>query len=175
MAKRGPAPKKPSQRQRRNKPTSAPVLKAAPPAASDRPAAKKDWLVATRKRWDDYWASKLARLVDPVLDLQALERLFDLHDERERAMRAFRKKRLVTGSKGQLVLNPLGRMMKEYDAEIRQLEDRFGMSPSARQRLQADLGDDSGSLEELNRQLMGDDDARDPRLTVIEGGGAAAT
>lgn len=145
-----------------------------PPEAT--PSAKREWLVATRKRWTAYWGSQLSRLLDPVSDLPALERLFDLYDERERAMREFRRKRLVQGSKGQLVLNPLGRLMKEYDQEIRQLEDRFGMSPAARQRMHADLGDEGdGGLDELNRRLMRDDDpsTEDPRLRVIEGGAAS--
>lgn len=69
----------------------------------------------------------------------AVQRLFDLYDERERAYRGFAKQRFVLGSKGQQVLNPLGRLVAAFDGEIRQLEDRLGFSPASRLRLGLEL------------------------------------
>jgi P27 family predicted phage terminase small subunit len=180
MGARGPTPKPSARRQRRNKTTSpklASVSSGGPGAESkstDAPRPRKEWLVQTKERWAAYWGSTLARLADRVADMPAIERLFDLYDERERAQRAYRRKRIVVGSMGQPVLNPLGRIIKEYDVEIRMLEDRFGLTPAARQRMHVEEDDDpSADLDELNRQLARDDDADDPRLTVIKGGASA--
>ena len=75
------------------------------------------------------------------------------------------------GSQGQPVLNPLGRQLSSSDAESRQLEDRFGLTPMARLRLGVQIGTAARSLDDLNRQLDHDDQDKteDPRLQVIEG------
>jgi hypothetical protein len=80
-----------------------------------------------------------------------------LYDERERAYRAYRRERLVTGSTGQLLLNPLRRAMSNFDSEIRQLEDRFGLNPLARARLGIQIGEAARTLADLNRMLEDDD------------------
>jgi phage terminase small subunit len=96
-------------------------------------------------------------MVVPATDLPALERLFTLRDERARALRGYRARRLVVTDSG-VALNPLLRVLKQLDAEIRQLEDRFGLSPIARLRLGVALGEAARSLEEL----LDDDDDDDP-------------
>ena len=125
------------------------------------PKAPRGLLKATRQRWSRYWGSPLAQLVEPETDLSAIERLFTLYDERERAYRAYRKERLVLGHAGQQVLNPLGRQLSVFDAEIRQLEDRLGLTPRARLQLGIVYGEVKRTLEELNRALEIDD--QDPR------------
>lgn len=139
----------------------SPAESAHPEAA---PASERSWLAITRRRWVQYWASPLARLAERATDLPAIERLFGLYDERERAYRAFRRRRLVTGSQGQPVVNPLWKQVPVMDAEIRQLEDRLGLTPRARLQLGVTFGAAARSLEDLNQDLAIDDD-RDPRLT----------
>ena len=56
--------------------------------------------------------------------MAAVVRYFTLLDERERAYRAYKKQRVVQGSQGQKVLNPMGRFMHDCNSEIRNLEDR---------------------------------------------------
>ena len=118
-----------------------------------------------------FWSSPLGSLVIPA-DLPALRRLFTLYDERARAYQGYRHQRLAPGSMGQPGLNPLFSAMKTMDAEIRALEDRFGLSPISRLRLGVALGEAAKSLDELNRSLDADDDtdepAADPRVRVVE-------
>ena len=78
-------------------------------------------------------------MLAPAVDDAAIERLFDLYDERERAYQDFRRQRFVKGSQGQDVLNPLGRLIASFDGEIRQLEDRLGFSPKSRLNLGIEL------------------------------------
>jgi P27 family predicted phage terminase small subunit len=121
-------------------------------------------LKKTLEAWERYWGSSLAQTIEPTTDVIALERLFCLHDERERAYRGYKKERLVLGSQDQRVLNPLGKMMTVLDTEIRQLEDRFGLTPRSRLQLGITLGDAAKSMAELNRSLNIDDyEEDDPR------------
>jgi P27 family predicted phage terminase small subunit len=151
-----PVPPKPSERrQRRNAPSAAIVaLPVQPMVLPDAPGGV---LSVTRQRWQAFWRSPLAGAVAVDSDLPALERLFSLYDERERAYRAYRRERLVTGSQGQTVLHPLGRMMGVMDSEIRQLEDRFGLNPLARARLGITIGEAARTLADMNRMLEEDD------------------
>lgn len=123
--------------------------------------------------WAMFWRSPLARLVQIDSDLPSLYRLFTLYDERERCYRAVRKERLVMGSQGQMVLNPLYRQMSTNDTEIRNLEDRFGLTPMARLKLGVQMGDAARSLADINAALEDDDDeAADIRLSLA---GSAST
>lgn len=93
-------------------------------------------------------------LVTPA-DLPALQRLFSLYDEHDRAWRGYRRQRLVEGSQGQPVASPLFGVAMKLDAEIRALEDRFGCSPAARLRLGIHFGQAARTLEDLARDLEG--------------------
>jgi hypothetical protein len=102
-------------------------------------------------------------------DHPALLRLFTLLDERERCARAASKQRLIKGSQGQPVLNPLLKQVAALDTEIRQLEDRFGLTPLARLRLGVTFGEAHRSLADLNRALVeevADVDEDDPRTEL---------
>lgn len=128
------------------------------------PAPPADILGTTRKSWNELWNSKLAgSFVDT--DLPTLRRLYSLIDERERAYRAVKDKgRMVEGSQKQLVINPLLKQMSVYDTEIRQLEDRFGLSPASRLRLGITFNNYQQSLKEMNASLDADlSEAEDPR------------
>ena len=125
-------------RQRANRTRPAAKVSASRPKA---PPARKEWYAETKRRWERFWKSDAARVLAPAVDAAAVERLFDLYDERERAYRDFTKRRFVEGSQGQQVLNPLGRLIASFDGEIRQLEDRLGFSPASRLRLGLELGE----------------------------------
>lgn len=103
------------------------------------PPVRREWSASTKEKWRAFWRSDAALVLAPAVDAPGLERLFDLYDERERAYQDFRKQRFVIGSQGQQVLNPLGRLVAVFDAEIRQLEDRLGFSPASRVRLGLEL------------------------------------
>lgn len=131
-------------------------------------------LTSTREAWDRFWSSNVAELVETDSDLGAVLRWAELLDERERAASAFRSLRLVEGSQGQLVLNPLWGVVRSCDTELRALEDRLGMTPKARLQLGVTFGEAGKSLDQLNRLLERDadddeaegDEAFDPRQVI---------
>jgi P27 family predicted phage terminase small subunit len=171
MAGRGPAPKDPEKRQRRNAAKDLAVVSEAAVDVPEPPSPPAGLLKKTRERWADYWSSPVAKLADPVSDLPALERLFALYDDLERSNAAVKKSgHMVTGSQGQAVLNPLLRHIQVTQGEVRQMEDRFGLSPRARLSLNVTLGEAAKSLADLNSEFMGGgDDDDDPRFDVIDG------
>jgi P27 family predicted phage terminase small subunit len=175
MAGTGPPPKPAERRQRRNERTSTDRagvgLVAITGGKLDPPPAPAGLLKRTREDWAAFWASPLGTLV-VAADVPALRRLFTLYDERARAYRGLREfGRLIDLEHGGK-LNPLAGYLKSCDAEIRLLEDRFGLSPIARLRLGVALGEAAKSLDELNRSLDADDHddepASDPRHRVVE-------
>jgi len=134
----------------------APVAMLPSAAKAGPPEPPAGLLAATRAAWAGFWASPLAALVIEA-DHPALERLFELYDERARAWREYREHRVVEGSQGQPVANPLFRVAMALDVEVRALEDRYGLTPAARLKLGIRLGEAARSLEDLARDL--DDDA----------------
>jgi P27 family predicted phage terminase small subunit len=172
MGGRGPDRKDPDRRQRRNAPASLVPVDDEPDVdlvevVPEPPTSPAGLLKTTRDRWAAYWFSPVAKLADPVSDLPALERLYRLYDDLERSHRAVKATgHMIEGSKEQLVMNPLLRHMQTEMAEIRQLEDRFGLSPRARLSLNFTLGQTAKTLADLNSEFVGggegDDD--DPRL-----------
>jgi len=85
--------------------------------------------------------------------MPALERLFSMYDERERMDIYLREEPMISGSQGQKILNPMYRQRTSVDAEIRQLEDRFGLHPKAGLTLGIVYGEAARSLEELNARI----------------------
>lgn len=171
-------PRKPADRRQRRNENIALVLPTAGGEAAKVvplriPEARKVWLKTTQQQWEVFWTSPLAQVVEAHNDRPAVDRLFCLRDERERAYNAFRKQRLVLGSQGQKVINPLGRLIAVLDSEIRQIEDRFGLSTRSRLQLGIAYGEAAKSLESMNRALDEDDDddqeAGDPR-EILPGG-----
>lgn len=171
MAGRGPTGKDPAARQRRNTPRSLElVAQAANVVPIKAPAPPGGLLKRTVERWNAFWTSPVAALVDRTSDMPALERLFELYDDCARFRSAIRKDPMVVGSQGQMVRNPFVKDLKDTQAEVRQLEDRFGLSPRARLGLNLTLGNTAKTLADLNADFAGgggDDD--DPRFDVIDG------
>lgn len=109
----GPPPKPPSLRLRRNRAGGVVVLPYAPPAKAPKPLA--GWCERTVVWWEAIWRSPMASMWIEV-DVAGLERLGVMVDEANR---------------GQGTAALLG--------EIRQLEDRYGLSPMGRRRLQWEM------------------------------------
>jgi len=117
------------------------------------PVASGGWRSGTVERWDEFWRSKLAANVEPS-DEGALRRLFRLYDELDRLWDAIEETgRVVEGSQGQPRPNPLFKQVETFQAEARQLEDRFGLSPMSRLKLGVTFADAHMSLSALNERL----------------------
>ena len=119
----------------------------------DIPKLKGRYLKITKEWWEDFWNSDIATAIDHKSDQSAVYRLATLIDERERVYKQAKKDRLVVGSQGQVVLNPLYSAMLKLDAEIRQLEDRIGMNPKSRVSLGIQIGGLKKTLADLNADL----------------------
>ena len=123
------------------------------PVVRQVPVADVAWREATVERWVIFWGSPLASQVEPS-DEGAFRRLFKLYDEIERMWEAIEVTgRVVEGSQGQPRPNPLYKQVQEFQAEARQLEDRFGLSPMSRLRLGITFADAQASLDGLNARL----------------------
>jgi P27 family predicted phage terminase small subunit len=117
------------------------------------PAPGSAWLEPTVARWSEFWSSPLSAQVE-ASDHGALRRLFWLYDECDRLLEAIDATgRVVAGSQGQPRANPLYKQVQEFQAEARQLEDRFGLSPKARLALGISFAEAAMGLDALNERL----------------------
>ena len=146
-----PSPKKPADRRQNHKTQDVGVVVAS--GSRSVPAADQAWREVTVERWVAFWGSPLASQVESS-DEGAFRRLFKLYDEIERMWEAIEATgRVVEGSQGQPRPNPLYKQVQEFQAEARQLEDRFGLSPMSRLRLGITFADAQASLDGLNARL----------------------
>lgn len=99
------------------------------------PDPPKNLLKASRDRWAAFWASDAAAAVDVAADMGRLVRWVEQTDEYDRVAKVCRASRLVRGSMGQPVLNPLFSYLAQLETQISRAETEFGMSPLARSRL----------------------------------------
>ena len=114
MAGRGPAPKAPDQRRRRNAPTAGEWLtlpsddRPKPPAMPSRGKGRGNWSPRTRRAWRSWWTDPVSSQWSSS-DKDLVEHLADLYEE--------------------WVRDP----MPTSASEIRQLRDSLGLSPKGRQ------------------------------------------
>ena len=111
-------------------------------------------LKSSRETWDQFWSSPIAQAVEMAADGPRLQRWIEAIDERTRVRRVFRRERLVTGSQGQPVLNPLAGYLSTLEREIAAAEPAFGMTPIARLRLGIAIGEARRTAAQLNRDLV---------------------
>ncbi|HET6291725.1 MAG TPA: hypothetical protein VFG33_00070 [Kribbella sp.] len=126
-------------RQRRNMPASL-GGGAEPAAAPDPPADLSDVL---RGQWVGLWSSPVAALMDPVSDLPAVVRLFELYELADRVQAQLAAAAEVdSGLVGARV---------RLASEIRLAEGQLGLSPRARLALGVALvaGQKAASLDDL--------------------------
>ena len=117
---------------------------------ADQPEPPRGLLKRSRDHWEAFWASDVARAVDPLADAQRLERWITQVDEWNRGMAAFRRERFVLGSQGQPVLNPLAAYLAKLETAIASSECEFGMTPLSRMRLGIATGEAAMTAQRLN-------------------------
>ncbi len=121
------------------------------------PRAPSGLLAASRRRWEAFWCSDVARAVDVASDGDRLVRWISYVDEWHRAMREFRRERVTEGSMGQPVLHPLAGYLAQLEQSIARAEQEFGMGPMARMRLGIATGEAALTAQRLNELTRGAD------------------
>jgi P27 family predicted phage terminase small subunit len=116
-------------------------------------------LAASRDQWQIYWASRLARpeLLKEV-DQVVVERWIFAYDEWKRAINAVRKNRLVKGSTGQPVANPLMGWAQSREKEMNSCQAELGIGPKSRSSLGLAVGQELLTAAELNKMAEEDPD-----------------
>lgn len=162
----GPAPKPAAQRRRRNVTTGRATLPAGGRGgrAPTLPGGK-DMLAETRRWWRTVWASPMATAwIDA--DLPALVRLANLQDLVARELRGWTDRERIgeiyqdeaDQALGIVRVHLAGAMVStSVLAEMRQLEDRLGLTPMARRKLEWEIADDgAGAAEPAGRDELAD-------------------
>jgi P27 family predicted phage terminase small subunit len=109
-------------------------------------------LASSERRWDAFWRSPVAEVIDPGSDMPRLERWIKASDEFARVTKLVKETgRMVLGSMGQPVLNPLYALLRDLDAQLVRVEAEFGMTPMARLRLGLSIAD----LTEARQRIEG--------------------
>lgn len=121
---------------------------------AERPQAPSGLLRGTRRRWEAFWDSDVARAVDWRADGDRLERWIRYVDEWHRAMREYRRMRVATGSMGQPVLHPLAGYLAQLEQSIAKAEAEFGLTPMARMRLGIATGEAALTAQRLNELAL---------------------
>lgn len=152
----GPPPKPSGMRQRHAQRSGIEVVRDQPGAIIPEPP--KGLLKVARERWEAYWRSPVAQAVDLGADLHRLTRWISAVDEWHRVSKALRRQRVVPGSMGQPVLNPLAGYLATIEATIAKAEAEFGMTPMARLKLGIAIGQARLTAADLNKALEAHDD-----------------
>ncbi len=168
-----PIPKPKETRQRWAKRQEVGLIKVDPTAKVVIPKAPKGLLKASRDRWESYWLSPVSKAVDIGADGGRLERWIRAVDEWHRVGETFRASRVVKGSMGQPVLNPLATYMATLESTIARAEQELGLTPMSRAKLGIVIGQEALTVEALNRSLSSNDD-RDADQEAIDGEWAEA-
>src|ERR1700730_6995176 len=85
-----------------------------------RPLPHRKWLKPTREAWEHFWSDPIAKLVKPAA-FDIVETLFDLRDERSRALKLVRRQWETVGSTGQPVVSPHAQYMLQLEAALGRL------------------------------------------------------
>lgn len=148
----GPAPKPAGQRRRRNKaPVAATLTSSSKRGRAPNLPGSAKMLASTRDWWKTVWASPMAAHWIEA-DRPAVVRLAHLQDLVARELRGWTDRddvgHLVEDDQvPELVRVKLGGAMVSVTllAEMRQIEDRLGLTPMARKRLQWELEDETAA------------------------------
>lgn len=117
------------------------------------PKAPKGLGKRAKSLWKSYWASPVAAAIEISADGYLVERWIRLVDELETVYPEFQDERVVTGSMGQLTLNPLGKYISDLQGQIARLEAQLGMGPLNRMRLGVAVGESKLTADKLNERL----------------------
>lgn len=125
-------------------------------------------LKPSRDRWYGFWASQVARAVDLNSDLPRLVRWIKATDEYDRVAKTVKRARLVKGSMGQPVLNPLVQYLAQLEGQIAKAETEFGMTPMARLRLGIAAIDARTRAQRATAEPAGIQDEEERRRLILE-------
>ena len=90
---------------------------------------------------------------DQQADMHRLVRWIRAVDEYDRVLPVFQKERIVPGSHGQPVLNPLGDYLAKLEVTITKSETEMCLTPMARLRLGITYGQAQLTADAMNRAL----------------------
>jgi P27 family predicted phage terminase small subunit len=134
--------------------TTSKLAKTGPNTAkTPMPRPPKGPLAASKRLWTAFWNSPVSHTVDLAADRYRIERWISTVDEYERINAAFKHTRIVKGSTGQPVLNPLAQYLQQLLGEINKAEAELGLTPLARMRLGIAYGEAKLTALELSRAL----------------------
>lgn len=122
---------------------------AEPVDTPDIPPPPPGTLAPTKKWWDEFWRSRHAAAMTPV-HMPVLERLAECYDELRRTTKVVAKARMVQGSQGQPVANPLIGYKMALQKEIRSLEAELGIGLKAASNLGITMGQEALTAQQLN-------------------------
>jgi hypothetical protein len=167
-----PAAKKPPGTQQDRRPQRPRVSQLAVVDGADRnappaPKAQGGLLKSSVEAWDSFWTSVGAGAAVDV-DLVVAERWILARDEWQRALNAVRRCRLVKGSTGQPVLNPLTTWVASREAVMQKCEQQLGIGPKFRMDLGIAVGQARMTAAELNRMTEEPDGGSDEDTDAIE-------
>jgi P27 family predicted phage terminase small subunit len=110
-----------------------------------------------RRRWEAFWQSDAAKLVDSDADLGRLHRWIQQVDQYDAVVEELGTEWTVRGSMGGDVLNPLVRAMGQLETQLARTETEFGMTPLGRKRLLLKVDGDpeaADPMDELARRRV---------------------
>ena len=147
------------------------ILQGSTELTYEKPKPYDRWLKITKERWDNYWASDLAKMTQ-IVDLAVVERLHQYYDQIERCNRVIRqngsKEMISVGSKGQPRISPVIELVLKTEEKVLKLENELGLTPLSRQRLGIAHSEAALSITELQKQLADVwDDYEDPRMIEV--------
>jgi P27 family predicted phage terminase small subunit len=99
--------------------------------------------------WFELFGSAAGRSFVQPSDVRALSNLAELYDMRDEAYRLGREEPMVVGGNGQVTMHPARAEVVRLQSAISSLEDRFGLTPRARQALGVQLVGATRSLEDM--------------------------
>jgi len=140
--------------------------------AAELPAPPEGIAAGLVASWAEYWSSPLASATDAQSKLNAVTRLWQLYDLRDKHHAAYVAQPLVDGSQGQQVLNPLGRQLNSLESQILALEDRLGLNPKSQLSLGVTWAEGQKQLRDLadrvfqSKPASDDETDDDPRALL---------
>lgn len=152
-------------------------LKGLPGGQLAKPAPPGNLCDEATAQWDAYWESTAAGVQTPA-DRGVVLRWIDAVDRYLRTLGEADKRPTVTGSTGQLVVNPLYKIAQDALATVERAEKQLGIGALNRAGLGIAVINEQRSLQDMNSRYGGGADGgddnpaeaeEDPRLTIIDG------
>lgn len=107
-----------------------------------------------QSEWHDLWISPLADVIHEV-DVPVLRRLFLYRQEHRDLMRAWRDmepdERIIE-NRGTTRMHPYEARIRNLETQMLAIEDRFGLSPASRARLELDISNSQLTWEQVRNQ-----------------------